>query len=197
MAAVAGKGDVMEDTEKPEEGLADEAGIGDDKNGEVEKKEIPTEEPKAMDVDAPAVKPDIEVPAPEETKEVTTEKLTADTDDTKEAVPHGTNAVQPIGETEEPPKAPAVDEKAVDSELVGQPETEESVKQQDSVAMNEGEEEANGLELDTASIKTKEVDPPQPQGLHALVDNTTTIGGGPQPHEEAAGAIVEPTSLST
>lgn len=171
-------GKILYDIEKleilaNEEGLDIAAGLSVDKkeeNGEGKTEGAPTEENKAMDVDPSSA---------EETKV-----------STKEPVTGGVNFNDP---------SDAMVGKGVESNFAGEPGTELSGKQQDAMPVNE-DEKANGEKLVTPILKTKEVELPQPQGLHALVDNTATFGEGPKPIEgevpQARDAIMEPVGLS-
>jgi hypothetical protein len=152
------------------------AGLSVDKkeeNGEGKTEGAPTEENKAMDVDPSSA----EAPAKTEVS-------------TKEPVTGGVNVDDP---------SDTVIGKGAELDFAGGPGTEVSGKQQDAVPVNE-DEKANGEKLATPILKTKEVELPQPQGLHALVDNTATFGEGPKPIEEEApqarDAIMEPVGLS-
>lgn len=178
---IAARGKILHDIEKleisaNEEGLDIAAGLSVDKkeeNGEGKTEGAPTEENKAMDVDPLSA----EAPAKTEVS-------------TKEPVTGGANVDDP---------SDTVVGKGAELDFAGGPATEVSGKQQDAVPVNE-DEKANGEKLATPILKTKEVELPQPQGLHALVDNTATFGEGPKPIEEEApqarDAIMEPVGLS-
>jgi hypothetical protein len=178
----AGKDELIQDAEKPDEKVASEEHdtVGEEaqkpldetvveKNGEVEK-EKETEEPNPMDVDAPL--PDSKdivagdsAAKPEET---IAEPLAAPGEDVVVPVVEETKLDVP---TEAVPDALVAEEEKVAPEaaVVADLKPEETVKEQ---------------------VPTDQVDPPQPHGVHALVDNAGEVGGGPKPEGEVSQAPV-------
>jgi hypothetical protein len=177
----AGKDELIQDAEKPDEKVASEEHdtVGEEaqkpldetvveKNGEVEK-ENETEEPKPMDVDAPL--PDskdiVAGDSAAKTEETIAEPLAAPGEDVVPVVEETKIEVP----TEAVPDALVAEEEKVAPEaaVVADLKPEETVKEQ---------------------APTDQVDPPQPHGVHALVDNAAEVGGGPKPEGEVSQAPV-------
>jgi hypothetical protein len=181
-----GKDEVIQDVERPEvpaeeqDTLVEEVqkqtvekpadGSILEKNGEVENDTV-TEEAKPMDVDAPRVDSK-EVSAEEspiEPKEIKAEQIVAPGEE--DVVVPAADVTKIDAPPETAPKAlvPHVEvtpEPAVAADL----KLEEPAKEQDP---------------------TEQVDPPQPQGVHPVVDGTAAFGEGPKPQEEVVKAPVD------
>ncbi len=178
----AGKDELIQDAEKPDEKVASEEHdtVGEEaqkpldetvveKNGEVEK-EKETEEPNPMDVDAPL--PD--------SKDIVAGDSSAKPEET---------IAEPLAAPGEDVVVPVVEETKLDVPTEAVPDAlvaeEEKVAPEAAVVADLKPEET-----EKEQVPTDQVDPPQPHGVHALVDNAGEVGGGPKPEGEVSQAPV-------
>jgi hypothetical protein len=189
----AGKDEVIQDAEKPEEKVAgeehdsvvDESQKGIvkkaaeestvEKNGEIEK-EVVTREPKPMDIDAPVL----------DSKDVVAGESAAKPEETK------LNEIVAPGE--EDAVLPAVEESKVDVPTEVTPKAvvaEEVEKVAPAPALLT---DLNAKEPVIEEDAREQVELPQPQGVHTLVDNAAASGVVPKPEEVSQAPAGAPES---